>query len=237
MREAEGREPVITVDGPAAAGKSTVGRRLAERLGYRFIDTGAMYRALALSVDAAGLSPDDEAKLRAHLEGVDVRLRGDRLLLDGRDVTAEIRTPRISELTSRLTRLAAVREKITPLQRRAAAAGGVVLEGRDTGTVVCPDAEVKFYMDATLDERARRRQAELRARGLEVDFGTVRGEIGRRDAQDTTRALAPLRKADDAIEVDTSELTIDQVVERMLAEVERRRGGAGRRAAPRTGRR
>jgi len=224
MRGAEGREPVITVDGPAAAGKSTVGRRLAERLGFRFIDTGAMYRALALSVDAAGLSPDDEAKLRAHLEGVDVRLRGDRLLLDGRDVTAEIRTPRISELTSRLTRLAAVREKITPLQRRAAAAGGVVLEGRDTGTVVCPDAEVKFYMDATLDERARRRQAELRARGLEADFGTVRGEIGRRDVQDTTRALAPLRKADDAIEVDTSELTIEQVVERMLAEVERRRG-------------
>src|SRR5207245_9693100 len=126
------------------------------------------------------------------------RLRGDRLLLDGRDVTAEIRTPRISELTSRLTRLAAVREKITPLQRRAAAAGGVVLEGRDTGTVVCPDAEVKFYMDATLDERARRRQAELRARGLEADFGAGRGEMGRRGVQDTTRAPAPLRKADDA---------------------------------------
>jgi cytidylate kinase len=150
-------------------------------------------------------------------------------------VSAEIRTPRISELTSRLTRRAAVREKITPLQRRAAAAGGVVLEGRDTGTVVCPDAEVKFYMDATLDERARRRQAELRARGVEVDFGVVRGEIGQRDAQDTTRALAPLRKADDAIEVETSGLTIEQAVERMLAEVERRRGRAGR-AAPRSGR-
>src|SRR5205823_4094065 len=140
MRGAEGREPVITVDGPAAAGKSTVGQRLAERLGYRFIDTGAMYRALALSVDAAGLSPDDEARLRAHVARVDVRLEGGRLFLDGRDVTTEIRTPRISELTSRLTRLTAVREKITPLQRRAAALGGVVLEGRDTGTVVCPDA-------------------------------------------------------------------------------------------------
>lgn len=237
MRASERREPVITVDGPAAAGKSTVGRRLAERLGYRFIDTGAMYRALALSVDEAGLSPDDEAKLRVHLDGVDVRFEGDRLLLDGRDVTAEIRTPRISELTSRLTRLPAVREKVTPLQRRVAAAGGVVLEGRDTGTVVCPDAEVKFYMDATLDERARRRHAELRARGVEVDFGLVRDEIGRRDVQDTTRALAPLRKADDAIEVDTSGLTIEQVVERLLAEVERRREGAGRRPAPGPGRR
>src|SRR5436190_23372990 len=154
-----------------------------------------MYRALALSVDAAGLSPDDEAKLRAHLEGVDVRLRGDRLLLDGRDVTAEIRRPRISELTSRLTRLAAVREKITPLQRRAAAAGGVVLEGRDTGTVVCPDAEVKFYMDATLAERARRRQAQLRSGGVEADLATVRAEIEARDAQDTTRAPAPPRQA------------------------------------------
>src|SRR3989442_3287006 len=165
MRGAEGREPVITVDGPAAAGKSTVGRRLAERLGFRFIDTGAMYRALALSVDAAGLSPDDEAKLRAHLEGVDVRLRGDRLLLDGRDVTAEIRTPRISELTSRLTRLAAVREKITPLQRRAAAAGGGVLQGRDTRTVVWPGAAGEVYIDATLHERAPRRPAPPQAPG------------------------------------------------------------------------
>jgi cytidylate kinase len=230
------REPVITIDGPAGAGKSTVGRRLAEQLGYGYIDTGAMYRALALSVDAAGLSPDDdEAKLRAHLEGVDVRLQGDRLLLDGRDVTAEIRTPRISQLTSRLTRLRAVRAKITPLQRRAAAAGGVVLEGRDTGTVVCPDAEVKFYMDATLDERARRRQAQLRSGGVEADLATVRAEIEARDAQDTTRALAPLRKAKTAIEVDTSELTIEQVVERMLAEVTRRRRPARPRAARRAG--
>ena len=238
MTEYRRREPVITIDGPAGAGKSTAGRRLAERLGYRFIDTGALYRALAVAVEAAGLSPDaDEAKLRAHLEGVDVRLQGDRLLLDGRDVTEEIRAPRISELTSRLTRLATVRAKITPLQRRAAAAGGVVLEGRDTGTVVCPDAEVKFYLDATLDERARRRQAELRAQGVEADLAIVREEISRRDIQDTTRALAPLRKPDGAIEVDTSALTIDEVVERMLGEIVRRQRGGRRTATPRAGRR
>ena len=230
--------PVVAIDGPAGAGKSTVGQRLAERLGYRFIDTGAMYRALALSVDAAGLSPDDdEARLRAHVASVDVRLEGGRLFLDGRDVTTEIRTPRISELTSRLTRLTAVREKITPLQRRAAALGGVVLEGRDTGTVVCPDAEVKFYLDATLDERARRRQAELRAQGVEADLAIVREEISRRDIQDTTRALAPLRKPDGAIEVDTSALTIDEVVERMLGEIVRRQRGGRRTATPRAGRR
>jgi len=237
MTEREGREPVITIDGPAGAGKSTVGRRLSERLGYRFIDTGAMYRALALSVDEAGLSPDDEAKLSAHLEGVEVRLQGDRVLLNGRDVTAAIRTARISGLTSRLTRHAIVREKVTPLQRRAAAQGGVVLEGRDTGTVVCPDAEVKFYLDATLDERARRRKAEFAAQGVQVDFAAVRSEIAQRDTDDTARALAPLRKADDAIEVDSSALAIDEVIERMLAEVARRRRGGGRTAAPRAGRR
>ena len=218
-----GREPVITIDGPAGAGKGTVARLLAERLSYRLVDTGAMYRALAWSVDRAGLAPEDTPALRALLRAVAVDVDGDRVRVDGCDVSGEIRTPRISSLTSRLTMLAPVRDRLTPVQRAMAAAGGVILEGRDTGTVVCPDAEVKFYLDAALDERARRRQAELRARGVEMDVEAVREEIRARDVQDTTRALAPLRRAPDAIAVDTTGLTVQQVVEIMLEAVERRR--------------
>ena len=212
---------MITIDGPAGAGKSTAARALAQRLGYRLVDTGAMYRALARSVARAGLPVEDTPALRRHLASVDVSLAGERILVDGQDVTGEIRTREISDLTSRLTMLAPVRDRVTPLQRQMAAAGGVVLEGRDTGTVVCPDADVKFYLDASDEARARRRQRELAARGVVVDLDTVRREIDLRDRQDTTRALAPLRKAPDAITVDTTDLDVDQVVELMQRAIER----------------
>jgi len=214
------RRAVITIDGPAGAGKSTAARALARRLGYQLIDTGAMYRALAWSVARAGLAVDDTPDLRRHLASVEVALDGERVVVDGRDVSGEIRTPEISELTSRLTRLAPVRERATPIQRAMAAAGGVVLEGRDTGTVVCPDADVKFYLDASIAARARRRQAELAARGVAVDVDAVREEIVRRDRQDTTRALAPLAKAPDAVAVDTTDLDVEQVVETMVRTIE-----------------
>ncbi|HXG14868.1 MAG TPA: (d)CMP kinase [Calidithermus sp.] len=216
------RELVITIDGPAGAGKSTAARALAARLGYRLIDTGAMYRAVALAVDRARLPAEDTPELRRLLDGIQVELCGERVLLNGEDVSGLIRTPRISDLTSRLTMLEPVRAKVTPLQRALARAGGVVLEGRDTGTVVCPDADVKFYLVAGQEERARRRQAELAARGIVVDLAVVYAEIGARDIQDTTRALAPLRKAPDAVEIDTAGLTPAEVVERMLREIERR---------------
>jgi cytidylate kinase len=216
------RDPVITIDGPAGAGKTTVARALARRLGYRLVDTGAMYRALAWSVRQKGLSTDEGPELRRHLDTVALELRDEGVWVDGHEVTDEIRSRDISDLTSRLSMLGPVREKIVPMQRRVAAAGGVILEGRDTGTVVCPDAEVKFYLDATLEERARRRQAELRAQGVDVDFAVVSGEIGARDRQDMTRALAPLRPASDAVYISTTALTVEQVVDRMVREIEQR---------------
>jgi cytidylate kinase len=217
------REPIITIDGPAGAGKGTVARKLAARLGYRLLDTGAMYRALAWSVARAGLAPEDTPALRRHVERVQVEVEGDRVIVDERDVTEDVRSPEIAALTSRLSMLAPVRDKLTPIQRRLAATGAVVLEGRDTGTVVCPDADVKFYLDASLAERARRRQAELRARGVEVDPEAAQRDIAARDAQDSSRALAPLRRAPDAIEVDSTGLGVDQVVAIMAEAVERRR--------------
>jgi cytidylate kinase len=217
------REPVITIDGPAGAGKSTAARELARRLGYRLLDTGAMYRALAWAVREAGIPAEDGPALRALLERTTVELRDDRVLVNGRDVTGEIRTPAIGELTSLLTMLRAVRDKLTPVQRALAARGGVVLEGRDTGSVVCPDAEVKFYLDADLDARARRRQEELAERGERLDLAAVREDVARRDRQDMGRAIAPLVCPADAVVVDTTGLGEDVVVERLLEAVERAR--------------
>ena len=212
---------VITIDGPAGAGKTTVARLLARQLGYELIPTGAMYRALALSVLRAGVSVDEPADLVRHLAPVEVTVVDGKVLLNGEDVTREIRSQAVAELTSTLSMRREVRDKVTPLQRRAAEPGGVVLEGRDTGTVVCPRADVKFFVTASLESRARRRHAELAAQGIASDLDAVREEIKDRDRQDTTRALAPLLKALDAVEIDTSDLSIEQVVDRMLATIGR----------------
>ena len=219
---------IVTIDGPAGAGKTTAARRLAERLGYTLIPTGAMYRAIALSVMRAGVSPDDAPALARHLATVDVTVEDGKVRLNGEDVTQAIRAQDVGQLTSLLTTRREVRDLATPLQRRAAEAGGVVLEGRDTGTVVCPDADVKFFLTASLESRARRRHAELEAQGIAADLDEVRDEIKDRDRQDTTRALAPLMKAPDAIELDTSDLSAGEVVERMMAAVTTRRVTAQR---------
>jgi cytidylate kinase len=214
------RDPVITIDGPAGAGKSTTAREVARRLGFRLVDTGALYRALAWALMQAGVSPEDEAGVGALLARTTVELADGRVLINGRDVTAEIRTPEIALTTSRLTALRAVRDKMTPLQRGLAAAGGVVLEGRDTGSVVCPDAEVKVYLDADLAERARRRRDEMAARGLPADYESVKAEVALRDRQDMERELAPLRKPPGAVTVDSTALSPEAVVLRILDAVE-----------------
>jgi cytidylate kinase len=213
---------VITIDGPAGAGKSVAARELARRLGFDFVDTGALYRALAWAVRESGVDPGDPEALAGVLERAHVELSGGQVLVDGRRLGPEIRTPEISLLTSRLTALGPVRDKMTPLQRRLAARGRVVLEGRDTGTVVWPDAEVKFYLDADLETRARRRLADLRAQGAQMDLAAMTAEVARRDRQDTERALAPLRRPEGAVVVDTSRLSIEEVVEHMLKVVEAR---------------
>ncbi len=213
----------MTIDGPAGAGKSSVARELARRLGFRLLDTGAMYRGLAWAVQRAGIAPVDGAALRDVLGRTTVELVGDRVLVNGCDVTEEIRAPAIGELTSVLTALGPVRDKLTPLQRALAASGGVVLEGRDTGSVVCPDADVKVYLDADLETRALRRQAELAARGVTLDLASVREEVRRRDRQDMGRALAPLVRPEGAVVVDSTGLEPERVVRRLLEEVERAR--------------
>ena len=217
------RPPVVTIDGPAAAGKSTAARELARRLGFTLVDTGALYRALAWAVEEAGVAADDVPAVGKVLEKTTVDLEGGRVIVNGRDISAQLRTPELGTLTSRLTRLQVVRDKLTPLQRRLARAGGVVLEGRDTGSVVCPEAEVKFYLDADLDERARRRREELAATGLPADYETVKAEVAQRDRQDMERDLAPLVRPEGALVLDSTALSPEAVVERMLDAVEQAR--------------
>jgi len=217
------RQPVVTIDGPAAAGKSTAARELARRLGFKLLDTGALYRALAWAVREAGVSEDDIPAVWAVLEKTAVDLDGGRVVVNGRDVSGELRAPELGTLTSRLTQLQIVRDKLTPLQRRLASAGGVVLEGRDTGSVVCPEAEVKFYLDADLDERARRRRDELAAAGLPASYEAVKTEVTQRDRQDMERELAPLVRPEGALVLDSTSLSPEAVVERMLDAVEQAR--------------
>jgi CMP/dCMP kinase len=210
---------VIAIDGPSGAGKSTVAHLLAERLGYLQIDTGAMYRAVAFLIHQAGIDPDDLAAVERLCSRIDIRLeRTDgrqRVLANGQDVTAQIRTPEMSLLTSRISALRPVREAMMLAQRRMGARGGVVLEGRDIGTVVFPDADVKFFLSASAEERGRRRYQELIAKGEQVTLAETIEAVAVRDLQDSQRDLAPLRMAGDAIAIDSSGRSIDEVLATM----------------------
>ena len=214
------RPPIIAIDGPSGAGKSTLSRRLAERLGYTHIDTGAMYRCVALAAHRSGVDLADAERLGALARALDIRLEGagerQRVVLDGEDVTRAIRTPENSLRTSRVAAVAEVRRALVELQRNLGREGGVVLEGRDIGSVVFPAAEVKIYLEASAEERGRRRFLELQSRGEAVDLAQTILEVRERDAADRQREHSPLVRAEDAVVLDSSGLTIEEVLAEML---------------------
>ncbi len=228
MTDRPGRPPTIALDGPAAAGKSTVGRRVAAALGYLYFDTGVLYRALTLLALRAGVPVEDGdglAQLVAQ-HSVDVQPvpgadPGYRVLLDAEDVTAAIRTPAVDRSVSAVSRQAAVRQALLAPQRRIAGQGAVLMVGRDIGTVVLPAADLKLYLDASAEARARRRHAEQLARGEAEAYESVLADIQARDARDATRAVAPLRAAEDAVVVGTDACDLEQVVAHVLMLVAR----------------
>jgi CMP/dCMP kinase len=215
--------PIVAIDGPVGAGKSTVARALAGALKFDYLNTGAMYRAVAVAARDAGIDPDSpdlEARLAPILRAISIRFDGERVMLNGRDVTAKLAEPEIGDLASRLSTLAAVRARMRELQRAAGAAGGIVMEGRDIGTAVFPDAEFKFYLDADVNVRAARRHAELKAAGAQVTREEVLKQLVERDRRDSARELAPLKRADDAIVIDSTRLDAAEVVSSMQQRIE-----------------
>jgi cytidylate kinase len=209
---------VIAIDGPSGAGKSTIARLLADELGYQYLDTGALYRAVALSLLHAGLnedSPDNE--IISALEKTHVSFRGGKVFLNHKDVSQEIRSPEASHYASVFSARRAVREFLLNIQREALQHANLVAEGRDMTTVVFPYASGKFYLDASAEERARRRALELRAKGYEVDEKKMRLDILERDARDSGRDIAPLRKAEDAVLIDSTGLSVEDVLRKILA--------------------
>ena len=223
---------MIAIDGPAASGKSTTARRVAQELGFLHLDTGAMYRAFTLKVLRAGKDPGDSESVGALVGVTQIELHraNDALLvlLDGEDVTLAVRGEDVTRAVSTVSSLRCVREAMVREQRRAAGQSDVVAEGRDIGTVVFPDADLKFFMIAGIDARARRRQAELMNRGIRTDLDALAGKIRERDWLDSTRAESPLRKAADAIEIDTSSMTVDKQVALVTGIVRERLGRKGK---------
>ncbi len=215
--------PIIAIDGPVGAGKSTVARELAHALGFCYINTGAMYRAVALVARESGISPGDaqiERRLAGILDVIAITFDGERVNLSGRDITAAITAPEVGDLASRLSTLAIVRRKMRELQRAAGRDGGVVMEGRDIGTAIFPDAEFKFFLDADVEVRAERRWREMVTKGASVTRDEVRAQLLERDRRDSERELAPLRRADDAIVIDSTRLSVAEVVAAIKAHVE-----------------
>jgi CMP/dCMP kinase len=233
------RRPVVAIDGPAGAGKSTVTKRVADELDYLLVDTGALYRAVALAAQRASVSWDDAAALgelayalvnERAVELGNLKSSGFAVKLHGEDVSLAIREPSVSQGASKVSAVPAVRDALLDMQRQAGASGGVVLEGRDIGTVVFPNAEAKFFLTASVDIRAQRRFDELLARGGLPELAEVKREVAERDFRDSNRPIAPLKQASDAQIIDSSVLTIDQVVARIVNRVREVEAELGARA-------
>jgi cytidylate kinase len=218
---------IIAIDGPSGAGKSTLAKRLARQLGFTYLDTGALYRALALKVLRQGVDLADDARMAELVRSTAIDLREERgkleVLMDGQDVAGEIRTPEVSQMASKASALKSVRARLLELQRELGKRGSVVAEGRDVGTVVFPDAEIKIFLDASIDERTRRRYQELRAAGRPVQMEETLREMEERDKRDSERDLAPLCQAADAVRVDSSSVAAEQVAAIVLDLVNQRK--------------
>ena len=207
---------IIAIDGPAGSGKSTAGSLLAERLGYIHLSTGAIYRAIGWKACQAGIRFDDIPSMSKLIEETTIEFRKtsgtNQVIVDGEDWTARLATNEAGKLASAVAVIPEVRRDVLPLQRRAAQGGGVILDGRDIGTVVCPDADVKFYLDASPEERARRRYLQLQLQGIPADLAQLIEDIKKRDENDSNREIAPLRRADDAVYLDSTPYSLDEVV-------------------------
>jgi len=206
----------IAIDGPGGTGKSTIAKEVAKRLGIEYIDTGAMYRAIALKSLTTGTAPDDESGIREMLADTEIDFRGGKIYLDGNDVSGSIRTGEISMRASSVSKLADVRSKVDKLSKHLASTRDVVMEGRDIGTAVIPDAEVKIFMTADARVRAERRYNQLLEAGKEADLESIYNEIQERDYQDSHREINPLKQADDAVYLDTTDMSIKENIEAVL---------------------
>ena len=216
---------VVAIDGPAGAGKSTIAKLAAEKLGYAYIDTGAMYRSVAwkfLQTDKAFDEDFISGLSKTMLIDFKPEAKINRVFVDGTEVTDAIRTPEVTAIVSRVAAIGAVREAMVDQQRRMGEAGGVLMDGRDIGTVVFPNAQLKIFLTASVEERARRRYAEMVAKGQQVDLQQLQADIAERDKQDSERAISPLRQAEDALLLDTSDMGISEVTNRILQLVQER---------------
>ena len=218
----------IAIDGPAGAGKSTIAKAVAEKLGFIYVDTGAMYRAIALYLLRHGVDPDREEELEKALEEIEIRLQYDngvqQILLNGENVSSLIRTEEVSQMASVSSAKAKVRSALLDLQRNMAAEYDVIMDGRDIGTAILPNARLKIFLTASSQARANRRFLEYQEKGIACDFETIKAEIEERDRRDTQREVSPLRQAADAVLLDTSDMTIEEVTDSILSMVKERRG-------------